>query len=280
MSAAPSPLGLIAGGGPFPLKIAAAARAQGRPVFVVCVRDFCDPAPYTPYPHAIERVGAGGAMIRHMRAAGVREVVMAGRAKRPSLLSLMPDAWTAQALARIGPAAFRGDDTLLRAAARLLEEEGFRLLAPHQVLDEVLSDPGHLAGPVPDEVARGDIARGIAVLRALAPQDVGQACVVQQGLVLGVEAIEGTDALLARSGELRREGPGGVLVKLIKPQQDRRLDPPVIGPRTAENAAAAGLRGIAVEARETLITERAATLAACDAVGIFLTAIEPENFQP
>lgn len=275
-----SPLGIIAAGGPFPLKIAQTARALGRPVFVVCVREFCDPRPYAAFPHAVERLGAAGAMLRRMREQGVREIVMSGKAKRPSLLSLMPDAWTAAALAKIGPAAFRGDDTLLRAASRLLEDEGFTLLAPHQVLDHALSDPGLLVGPEPDAVAREDIARGAAVLRALAPQDVGQACVVQQGLVLGVEAIEGTDALLARCAELRREGPGGVLVKLIKPQQDRRLDPPVIGPRTVENAAAAGLRGIAIEARETIITEREATLEACARLGIFLIAIEPEGFRP
>lgn len=276
-----TPLGVIAAGGPFPLRLAETARALGRPVFVLCVREFCDdPGLYARFPHAVERLGAIGAMLARLRREGVREVVMGGKARRPSILALRPDAWTARALARIGPAAFRGDDTLLRAITRLLEEEGFRLLAPHEVLDEGLADPGLMAGAPPDAMARQDIARGVAVLRALAPQDVGQACVVQQGLVLGIEAVEGTEALLARCDPLRRDGPGGVLVKLVKPQQDRRLDPPVIGPATAGQAGAAGLRGIAIEARGTIVTDRAATLAACDRAGIFLLSVEPEGFAP
>lgn len=274
------PLGIIAAGGPFPLRVAEAARKRGRGVFVVCVRDWCDAARYAHLPHAAERLGAGGAILARLREAGVRDLVLAGQAARPSLLGLLPDAWTARALARIGPAAFRGDDALLRAVSRLLEEEGFRLVAPQDVLAGALAAEGLLAGPEPDAMARADVARGVAVLRALAPQDVGQAVVVQQGLVLGVEAIEGTDALLARCGALRRDGPGGVLVKLPKAQQDRRLDPPVVGAATAEGARAAGLRGIAVEARGTLLSDAPATLAACAASGIFLLAINPGEFAP
>ncbi len=247
-------------------------------MFVVCVRDWCDAGPYAHLPHASERLGAGGAIVARLRAAGVRDLVLAGQARRPSLLGLVPDAWTARALATIGPAAFRGDDGLLRAVSRLLEEEGFRLVAPQDVLAGALAAEGLLAGPEPDAMARGDVARGVAVLRALAPQDVGQAVVVQQGLVLGVEAIEGTDALLARCAALRRDGPGGVLVKLPKAQQDRRLDPPVIGAATVEAARAASLRGIAIEARGTLLSDASATLASAGASGIFLLAINPGDF--
>lgn len=281
MSAAAATLGIIAAGGPFPLRVAEAARAQGREVFVVCVRDWCDAALYAGFPHAAERLGAGGSIVARLREAGARDLVLAGKAARPSLLGLLPDAWTTRALAKIGPAAFRGDDSLLRAVSRLLEEEGFRLVAPQDVLGGALAaGEGLLAGPAPDAMARADVARGAAVLRALAPQDVGQAVVVQQGLVLGVEAIEGTDALLARCGALRRDGPGGVLVKLPKPQQDRRLDPPVIGAATVEGARAAGLRGIAIEARGTLLSDAPATLAACAASGIFLLAINPGDHAP
>jgi len=104
--------------------------------------------------------------------------------------------------------------------------------------------------------------------------------VVQQGLVLGVEAIEGTDALLDRCATLRREGPGGVLVKLLKPGQDRRVDLPTIGPVTIEHAARAGLAGIAIEAAGTIVVDRATTVAAAEAAGLFLVAITPDEFQP
>jgi hypothetical protein len=103
--------------------------------------------------------------------------------------------------------------------------------------------------------------------------DVGQATVIQDGLVLGVEALEGTDALLARCGPLRRAGPGGVLVKLSKPGQERRADLPTIGVKTVEGAAAAGLRGIAVEAGGTLVVDLPAVVATADRAGLFIVGI-------
>jgi DUF1009 family protein len=106
--------------------------------------------------------------------------------------------------------------------------------------------------------------------------DVGQAVVVQQGLVLAVEAIEGTDSLLDRTGPLRRDGPGGVLIKIAKPQQDRRVDLPTIGPETIRRAAAAGLRGIAIGAGNTIVLDRAASIDAADRLGLFLFAVDPE----
>ncbi len=122
-----------------------------------------------------------------------------------------------------------------------------------------------------------DIGRGVGVARALGAADVGQACVVQQGIVLAVEAAEGTDAMLARCAAVARPGPGGVLVKLVKPGQERRADLPTIGPETVRGAAAAGLRGIAFEAGGTLIAERAATVAAADDMGVFLLGLDPDT---
>ena len=112
------------------------------------------------------------------------------------------------------------------------------------------------------------------VAQALGALDVGQAVVIQQEQVIGVEAIEGTDRLLDRCLELRLAGRGGVLVKLKKPQQERRTDLPTIGTRTVAKAAAAGLVGIAIEAGQTLLVDREATIAACDEQGMFLAAIE------
>ncbi|MFN3447621.1 MAG: LpxI family protein [Roseococcus sp.] len=265
-------LGVLAGGGPFPRRLADAWRARGGETFVVCLRDFAEPALFEGHPCMVERVGAAGAILARLRAEGVTHLVLAGRAKRPSFAALWPDAWTARQIARLGRAAFGGDDALLRAIAEVLREEGFQLLSPQEVLGDAMAGEGLLAGPAPDETAEADIARGMAVLAALSSVDVGQAVVVQQGLVLGVEAIEGTDALLARAGEHRREGPGGVLVKLPKLGQDMRLDPPVIGATTVEGAAAAGLRGLCIAAGGTAIAERAATLARAEALGLFIVA--------
>jgi hypothetical protein len=206
----------------------------------------------------------------------VRQLVLTGRARRPSVAALRPDPVGVRVVARIGAGFLLGDDGLLRAVARVLEEEGFEVVSPQSVLAGLLPPSGLLgrAAP-PDEATRADIRRGIAVCRALGGADVGQAVVVQQGLVLGVEAIEGTDALLARCGTLRREGRGGVLVKLAKPGQDRRLDLPAVGPDTVRNAAGAGLAGIAFEAGATVLLDRERTVAAADAAGLFLLALEP-----
>ena len=166
-----------------------------------------------------------------------------------------------------------GDDGLLSALVAELEREGFRVLGPEDLLCAGLAPEGPLGRLLPDAQARADIARGTEIARALGELDIGQAVVVQQGLVLGVEAIEGTDQLLRRCADLRREGPGGVLVKLEKPTQERRVDRPTIGPQTVTLAAAAGLRGIAVEAEATIVVDRDQVAAAADRAGLFVVGI-------
>lgn len=268
----PGTLGIVAGSGPMPARLAAAAQAAGRRVFILGLEGHAEPASIAPYPHAIHRIGAGGQILASLREAGVDDLVLIGPVRRPSLLTLMPDAEGAKILGRIGRAAFAGDDGLLAAVIRVFEEEGFRVRGAHEVMEELAAPEGVLGRHAPDSAAEADIVRGVAVARALGAADVGQAVVVQQGIVLGVEAVEGTDALIARCAGLRRDGPAGVLVKLAKPGQEARADLPTIGPRTVEGAAAAGLRGIAIEAGMTLMPEREATVAAADRLGLFLVA--------
>ncbi|MFQ3622415.1 MAG: UDP-2,3-diacylglucosamine diphosphatase LpxI [Acetobacteraceae bacterium] len=272
-----APVGIIAGGGPLPARLAAAVAGSGRPVFVLALDGHADTSLLTPFPHRSIRLGAIGEGLAALREHGAEDLVLVGTVRRPSLLSLMPDAVGARLIGRIGRAAFGGDDGLLAAIVRVLEEEGFRVHGVQSVLDGLTAPEGVLTTRAPDPVAEADIARAAAVCRLLGAADVGQAVVVQQGLVLGVEAIEGTDALLARCAALRRDGPGGVLVKRPKPGQETRVDLPTIGVRTVEGAAAAGLVGIAVEAGGTLLPEREATIAAADRLGLFLVA---RRFQP
>ncbi len=267
-------LGILAGGGPFPGRIAAAAVAAGRAVFIVALRGFADPQVVSPFPHAFVRMGAAGEILARLRAAGCTELVLVGPVRRPPLMDLRPDAEGARIMARIGRAAFAGDDGLLAAVVRVLGEEGFRVVGAHEVLTEAVGPRGQMGQVAPDAAAMADIERGAAVLHALGQADVGQACVVQQGVVLAVEAIEGTDAMLARAAGLARPGPGGVLVKLVKPGQDRRADLPTIGPATLRAAAAAGLRGVAFEAGGTLLTDGAACITEADAAGVFLLGID------
>jgi hypothetical protein len=267
-------LGIVAGAGELPRRIVEAARALDRPFFVLAFEGIADPDLVEGLPHAWVRLGAASEGLRLLREAGVGELVMAGAVKRPSLASLRPDWRAAKFLARVGLRAL-GDDGLLRAVIRELEEEGFRVVGVEDFLPQALAGEGVLGRIDPDEAARTDIEHGIRVARILGALDIGQAVVVQHGIVLGVEAAEGTDALIARAQALRRPGGGGVLVKLAKPGQERRADLPTVGLRTVEAVAAAQFAGIAVEARSTVLVEGAVRVAAAvDAAGLFLVGVK------
>jgi UDP-2,3-diacylglucosamine hydrolase len=265
-------LGIFAGAGGLPRRLVEACRATGRGVFVLALEGAAEPETVTDVAHAWCPVGAAGRGLALLRKNGVGELVLAGGVRRPSLASLRPDWRAAKFLARVGYRAL-GDDGLLSAVVAELEREGFRVVGPDQVLQAGLALEGPFGRVRPDEQALADIERGQRIARALGALDVGQAAVVQQGLVLGVEAIEGTDALLRRCGGLRRDGLGGVLVKVEKPGQERRADRPTIGPQTVNLAAEAGLRGIAIEAGATIVIDRDEVVAAADRAGLFVFGI-------
>jgi hypothetical protein len=225
-------------------------------------------------PHAWVKLGEVGRAIDLLHRAEARDIVMIGPIRRPSLSQLKLDRRGAQLLTRLGWQVLHGDDRLLRTLVEELEREGFRVIGVDDLIQPLLADLGAMTERAPDDDAWTDIRHGIMVARRLGELDIGQAVVLQQGLVLGVEAAEGTDRLLARCAELRREGRGGVLVKLKKPGQERRVDLPTVGPDTVGGAAAAGLIGIAVEAGQCLIVDRPKMIAAADAQGLFLVGIE------
>jgi len=266
-------LGILAGRGDLPRRIVQHCRQIGRPYFVVAIKGQANPGDFEAEPHAWVRLGAAGRTLALLRENDVRELVLAGGIERPSLAALRPDSRALRFFAKLGKARF-GDDGLLRAVVRALEEdEGLRIVGPDQIMGELTVQPGVIGRLTPDESAERDIARGVDVLRMISEADVGQAAVVQDGIVLGVEAVEGTDALLVRCAALKRSGPGGVLVKIAKAGQETRVDLPTIGPETVRNAAAAGLRGIAVEAGRTLVLDRDVVARSADEAGLFVTAI-------
>jgi DUF1009 family protein len=279
----PRVLGILAGGGPLPGRVAAAAAAAGREVFIVGLEGFADRGVIAPWPHVFLRMGAVRCIFGALRQHRCQDLVLIGPVRRPSFLDLRPDADGAKMLARIGRSAFAGDDGLLSAVIRVLSEEGFRVLGMHEILNEALGPRGLLSRAGPDANAMADINRGIAVARALGAVDVGQGCVVRAGVVIAVEAVEGTDAMLARCGALLdamgMAKPAGVLVKAVKPGQDRRADLPTIGPETIRHAAEAGLAGIAYDAGGTILAEREACVTRADELGLFLLGFEPETTE-
>ncbi|MGE4527912.1 MAG: lipid-A-disaccharide synthase [Rhodospirillaceae bacterium] len=272
-------IGILAGGGALPRLLVSAARAQGKPVFVLALEGYTDAETVEGVAHAWVRIGALGEAFRLLKEAGVAEVAFAGAMKRPSLSNLRPDARGAAFLAKIGMQAL-GDDGLLRAISAEFQAEGLCLVGAHEVLAGILAKEGAYGSLRPSAEDEADIARGFEVAKGLGALDVGQGAVVQQGMVLAVEGMEGTDRMLARSGELRREGRGGVLVKVCKPGQDRRLDLPTVGVATVEAAAAAGLSGIAVEAGAALVIDAAAMAARADALGLFVMGLPAHADAP
>ncbi|MEA2930352.1 MAG: UDP-2,3-diacylglucosamine hydrolase [Hyphomicrobiales bacterium] len=274
------PLAVIAGGGALPLAVADAATRHGRRVVMFAVRGWADPAAVERYPHHWIALVQAGRFLRLARAEGCRDVILLGAAVRPPFWSLRLD-WTTL---RMLPAIYRGyrggDDHLLSGVARLFEEHEFRIVGAHEVAPEILVPSGKIGRLDPSPRDLSDITRGLDLLRAIGPFDVGQAAVVANNQVLMVEGIDGTDNMLARIAELRERGRipttkgVGVLIKAPKPGQDRRLDMPAIGPKTVEAAARAGLAGVAVVAGSTIIAEPAEVARVADAAGLFVHGID------
>jgi DUF1009 family protein len=274
-----SPIGLIAAGGVMPFAVADSLTARGINPVLFALRGACDPVRVERFRHHWISIGQLGKAAKLFRAENCRDLVFIGTLVRPALSEIRLDWGTLRVIGRVWAAFRGGDDHLLSGIGSILEQDGFRLVGIKDVAPDLLMPEGCLTRKAPDENAAADIARGRDVLRALSPFDIGQATVVMDGHVVGVEDIEGTDGLLARVARLRAEGrirartAQGVLVKAPKSGQDLRFDLPTIGPRTVEGAAAAKLAGIAIVAANTVVVEPQAVIEAADAAGLFVTGL-------
>src|SRR6266403_1969569 len=274
-----SPIGLIAAGGVMPFAVADSLTARGISPILFALKGACDPVRVERFRHHWISVGQVGRAIKLFRSENCRDLVFIGTLVRPALSEIRLDWGTLRVLGRVWAAFRGGDDHLLSGIGRILEQDGFRMVGIKDVAPDLLMPEGCLTLEAPDEKAAADIARGRELLRALSPFDIGQATVVIDGHVVGVEDIEGTDGLLARVARLRAEGrirakaARGVLVKAPKSGQDLRFDLPTIGPRTVEGAAAAKLAGIAIVAGNTIVVEPQAVIEAADAAGLFVTGL-------
>lgn len=279
MTENPKKLGIIAGGGSIPRKLIDYCRKNGRDYFVLAIEGNADKNLVDEtIPHQWIRIGQAGTGFKKFKEEKVREVVMIGTIKRPSFFDLVPDFRTTAFFTRIGMKAL-GDDGILRAVVKEIEGEGMLVKGVHEVMPEILTREGVLGKHKPDKQALADIKRAVEVAKALGAVDVGQSVIVQQGLVLGVEGIEGTDELIRRCGEYKRKGAGGVLVKLRKPGQDMRVDLPTIGSRSVWRAKEIGLRGIAVHAGNSLIVDEDDVIKTADKEGLFVIGINPGDYE-
>jgi len=272
-----SPLAIVCGGGSLPFAVADAVAKRGRRAVLFAIRGWADPQRVLGYPHHWAALGRFGWFCRVARQEGCRDVVFIGALGRPAIWKIKPDLKTLQLLPRIFAIYRGGDDHLLSGVARIFEEHGFRLIGAHEIAPEILMPEGPLGRERPSERDDVDIAKGFALLEAISPFDIGQAAVVAGGRVLAVEAAEGTDQMLARIHELRKNGPmaaeRGVLIKAAKHGQDRRVDLPSIGPQTIVGAARAGLAGIAVVAGSTIMAEPAQIAELADRERLFVLGL-------
>ena len=262
-------LGVLAGGGQLPARVIEACRRQGRPYFVIAFRGFTDPATVEAAPHAWLALEKVGSVLQRLHQEAVVEVVLAGPVRRPERwLALRPDGRAIRLLLKMFRH-WRGDDHVLSLVVRELEGDGFRVVGAEAVAPELLMPAGPLGRHAAADRHQKDIAVGIAAARDLGARDRGQAVIVSGGCVLGLETAGGTAALL--SGSVRDPATrGGVLVKIAKPHQERRVDLPSVGVDTVRQAAAAGLAGIALEAVGSLVIGRDEVARAADAAGLFV----------
>jgi DUF1009 family protein len=269
-------LAIVAGGGDLPRRVAEQARRTGRNPLVVGLKGFAEASLLAEYNGPELSVGELGRLIQLMKKEGCEEMVFAGWLKRPDFGSLKLDLKGVQSLPKILAAARKGDDALLRSVMDIFSDAGFRIIGADDVLNDLLVGPGPLGTVAPTAEHWPDIRRAAEVAQISGSLEIGQGAISCAGLILAVEAQEGTDRMLARIPDLIPEIRGapearrGVLVKRPKPQQERRIDLPTIGVATVEGAAKAGLAGIAVEAGAALVVDREKVAAAANAAGIFI----------
>lgn len=255
-------LGIIAGSGNLPLNLAKHAEAEGRDVFIVGIDGFVEQSLLDAFDHTVISVGEVGKQLSSLRSANVDEVCFAGIVKRPDFKNLKLDGKGLMILPKVISAASKGDDALLRVLVETIENAGFRVVGADDVYSSLLAQSGCLGSHQPSEGDLADLRKAALIAKEMGRLDIGQGAIVCNGLVLAVEAQEGTDLMLKRCAELpanlrgTEAEPRGVLVKRPKPVQERRIDLPTIGLNTLEGIKRANLAGVAFEAKSALLLDQ------------------------
>ena len=266
-------VGMIAGGGNMPVEIIKHCKEKGIEIFVIGLESFATEEQLKDAPHCFAKIAEAGKMMKAFKKNDIHHIVLAGGIKRPSLKELIPDWEGMKILAKLAMKKM-SDDNLFRALINEIENMGFKILGIEEVVPEMMFYEGVYGKVKPSKEDMDDIERGFTVAKALGAVDVGQAVVVQEGMVLAVEAIEGTDMVLSRAAALKKPGKAPVMVKVLKPKQDMRVDLPAIGILTIEQLKKYGIKGIAVEAGGVLLIEREAVIKMANDNGIFIIGIK------
>ncbi|MEM6538343.1 MAG: UDP-2,3-diacylglucosamine diphosphatase LpxI [Pseudomonadota bacterium] len=277
-------IGIIMGGGALPIRLAETCASRGDPFVAIRLDGYADKGAQA-FEGIDIKFAEAGKLLRFLKEKECDAVTFAGLVPRPDFSKMNLDWRAAALLPRLIRAATRGDGELLKAIVDAFEAEGFKVIGADEIAGDLSAQRGPLGAVVPKDEDRADIKKAARLIAALGPYDVGQAAVVSQGLVLAIEAAEGTDAMLDRCAALPpalkgdAAQPRGVLVKRPKPGQELRIDLPTIGTKTIEKASRAGLAGIAIEAGHALVMGTDEVRAKANDAGIFIYGFTPEELE-
>jgi DUF1009 family protein len=262
-------LAIIAGSGYLPKHVYDACQHNGIKCELIILEGETSPELFNDAKNIKFKAHKISQILRYIRKIGATHLTLAGKVKRANISKLLLDLKGAKLFAMIIKKGLN-DNAILKTILEFIEEEGLKIIAPEKVAPSIILHKGPLSKAKPNTSAKEDIKLGLKILKGIASYDVGQALIMQHGLVLGVEAAEGTDELIKRCGEIKQNGEGPILIKIVKPEQDKRIDLPCIGPDTILMAHKYGIRGIAAEAGSTLILDQSNTLKLADKLKIFI----------
>ncbi len=266
-------LGIIAGGGELPVKLIEACRGQNIKFCVVALENQTDKETIENTEHFWARLGATTFILNKLKSLGVNELVMVGGIKRPSLFEMRPDFRTVKLIFKLGKKWF-GDNNLLSAISDELEKDGFKISGVDKFIDNLLAPAGLITKHAPSDIDLKHIETGIKLSQELGVKDIGQAIVIEDGVELASEDINGTDDLIKRCIDLKSKDKNQILVKTCKPQQSLKVDLPTIGINTVNNVINAGFKGIVIQAGKTIMLDKNEIIKEADKAGIFILGFE------
>lgn len=267
---------IIAGGGKMPVTLAGLCSNP----LIIGLEGQCAAEDYSDFDFQSVKLGAVGHLFKILKQNSIQHICLIGSLNRPHISDLSLDLTATKLAAKYGFAkvlSSKGDNGLLSLIRQMLEGEGFSVIGAHKLAPEIVAPIGASGKYKPSKQARIDIERGISVVKMLGQLDIGQSGIIQDGVVLGVEAAEGTDRLIARCAELKKgkmDKPAGVLVKLIKPAQDPDLDMPTIGLKTLQNLYESGFEGVAVSSGLTLMADKQEMVDFANAHKMFIWGVD------
>ena len=265
-------IAIIAGNGSIPFYLIEEFKNIGREYCLIIIEGHGKELSEQYNPDFIVSLSKMGRAVKYVKSLGIKHILMVGGVTRPSLKNIIPDLWTAKLLTTIN-SKVSGDNSVLSKLTYALEKEGFIIIAPEEILPNLICPKGTLGKIKPNEQNHKDISTGFKVAKIIGANDIGQSLVIENGLIIAVEAAEGTDRMIKRSLSLKKEKKAGVLIKVIKPMQDKRIDRPVIGINTIKEAKIAGLDGIALESNEIIILNYNDVILYADKEGLFVEGV-------